>query len=300
VTDANLILGRIDPERFLGGEMLLDPLAASQVVDGLAEELEMSSEEAALGVIKIVNAHMARAIRLVSVARGHDPRDFTLISFGGAGGLHACEVAREVGIDRVMIPRGASTLSAYGMLAANVAKDFVRTVMLPGETHFKALEKALDPMMQAGRADIEAQGIAQERIQLMRELDLRYVGQSYELQVPFEPEFRQAFHVRHQEAHGYSDPDMPIEVVNLRVRAMGSVQQPGYDRKSLGSEDPADALLSKTGRAFAFYEGDRLMPGNRIPGPSIILFPDTTAYLGSPDSATVDGYDNLLVEVSHK
>jgi N-methylhydantoinase A len=300
VTDANLLLGRIDPERFLGGEMILDTIAANLAIDNLAERLEMASEEAALGVIKIVNAQMARAIRLVSVARGHDPRDFTLISFGGAGGLHACEVAREVGIDRVLIPRGASTLSAYGMLAADVAKDFVRTVMLPGETQFKKLEKMLDPMVQAGRSDIELQGVAPESIELVRELDLRYLGQSYELQVPFEPEFRHAFHQRHQEAYGYSDPDMPIEVVNLRVRAFGRVSQPGFDRKSLGPEDSAQALIPKTGKALTFYEGERLMPGNTIAGPSIILFPDTTAYLGASDSATVDGFGNLLVEVRHK
>jgi N-methylhydantoinase A len=300
VTDANLLLGRLDPERFLGGEMILDSAAASQVINGLAQGLDMASEEAALGVVKIVNAQMARAIRLVSVARGHDPRDFTLISFGGAGGLHACEVARLVGIDRVLIPRGASTLSAYGMLAADVAKDFVRTVMLPPETQFKTLDKALEPMVEAGRADIKSHGIPPERIELVRELGLRYVGQSYELQIPFESEFRQAFHERHQEAYGYSDPDVPIEVVNLRVRAIGRVQQPGFDRKSLGSEDPADALISKTDGALTFFEGDRLTPGNRIPGPSIILFPDTTAYLGGTDSAKVDAYGNLLVEVGHK
>ena len=155
-------------------------------------------------------------------------------------------------------------------------------------------------LAQAGQADIEAQGIVPEHIELVRELDVRYVGQSYELQVPFGPEFRQSFHERHQEAYGYSDPDMPIEVVNLRVRAIGRVPQPGFERNSLGSEDPADALISKTERMLTFYEGVRLRPGNRILGPSIILFPDTTAYLGDSDTATVDGYNNILVEVGHK
>ncbi len=297
VTDANLLLGRLDPERFLGGEMTLDAVPARQVIDRLAERLGLTSEQAALGIIRIVNAHMARAIRLVSVARGHDPRDFTLISFGGAGGLHACEVAREVGIDRVLIPRGASTLSAYGMLAADVAKDFVRTVMLPAETQFKTLEKVLEPMVEAGRADIESQGIAPERIELVRELDLRYVGQSYELQVPFEPDYAQTFHKRHHEAYGYSDPEMPVEVVNLRVRAIGRVTHLEFDPISLESEDPADALISATDGTLNFYDGERLKPGNRVPGPSIILFPDTTIYLGGRDSTTVDGYGNLLVEV---
>ena len=300
VTDANLLLGRIDPDQFLGGQMKLDMVAAEQVIDGLAKRLELAPEETGSGIVRIANATMARAIRLVSVARGHDPRDFTLISFGGAGGLHACEVAREVGIDRVLIPRGASTLSAYGMLAADVAKDFVQTVMRPAETRFKTLEKIIEPIVKQSRGEIEAQGIEPERIELVLELDMRYVGQSFELQIPLEPKFRQAFHARHLEAFGYSDPDMPVEIVNLRVRAIGRVTKPSLDSKSLGTEDPADALISKTGNVLYSYEGHRLSPGNKILGPSVILFPDTTVYIGVTDAARVDGYGNLHIEVGHK
>jgi len=297
VTDANLLLGRLDPEQFLGGEMTLDPVRARQVIDMLAERLDLPSEQAALGIIKIANAHMARAIRLVSVARGHDPRDFTLISFGGAGGLHACDVAREVGIDRVLIPRGASTLSAYGMLASDVAKDFVRTVMLPATTPYEMLVTAIEPMVEMGRADIEAQGLAPEYIEIKRELDLRYVGQSYELQVPFELEFAQAFHESHQDIYGYSDQEMAVEVVNLSVRAIGRVPHLDPGPASLGSEDPSDALQSGTDGALSFYDGEGLIPGNQVSGECIILFPDTTVYLGRRDHATADGYGNLLVEV---
>ena len=297
VTDANLLLGRMDSERFLGGEMTLDPTLARQAIDTLAERLGLPSKQATLGIIKIVNAQMARAIRLVSVARGHDPRDFTMISFGGAGGLHACDVAREVGIDRVLIPHGASTLSAYGMLAADVAKDFVRTVMLPATTQFQKLVKSFEPMVEMGRTDIDAQGFAPEHVEIVRELDLRYVGQSYELQVPFEPAYAQTFHESHHETYGYSDPDMPVEVVNLRVRAIGRVPQPAFDPTPIESEDPADAFISRNGGTPNFYDGEGLRSGNRIPGESIILFPDTTVFLGSLDSAVVDGYGNLLVEV---
>ena len=297
VTDANLLLGRLDPEQFLGGEMTLDPVRARQVIDTLAERLDLPSEQAALGIIKIANAHMARAIRLVSVARGHDPRDFTLISFGGAGGLHACDVAREVGIDRILIPRGASTLSAYGMLVADVAKDFVRTVMLPATTPYEKLVTAIEPMVEMGRADIEAQGLAPEYIEIKRELDLRYVGQSYELQVPFELEFAQAFHESHQDIYGYSDQEMAVEVVNLSVRAIGRVPQLDPGPAPLGSEDPSDALQSGVDGALNFYDGEGLIPGNQVSGECIILFPDTTVYLGRRDHATADGYGNLLVEV---
>ena len=297
VTDANLLLGLLDPERFFGGEMTLDPLRARQAIDTIAEVLGLPSEQAALGIIKIVNAHIARAIRLVSVGRGYDPRDFTLISFGGAGGLHACDVAREVGIDRILIPRGASTLSAYGMLVADVAKDFVRTVMLPATTPYEKLVKAIKPMVEMGRTDIEAQGFAPEHIDIKRELDLRYVGQSYELQVPFELEYVQTFHERHEETNGYSDQDMAVEVVNLRVRVVGRVPQLDPGPAPIGSEDPSDALLSGSDGALEFYDGESLVPGNQISGECIILFPDTTVYLGSLDSALVDGHGNLLVEV---
>ena len=297
VTDANLMLGRLDSERFLGGEMTLDPARARQAIDTIAELLGLPSKQAALGIIKIVNAQMARAIRLVSVARGHDPRDFTLISFGGAGGLHACDVAREVGVDRVLIPRGASTLSAYGMLTADVAKDYVRTVMLPAKTPYEKLVKSFGPMVDVGRTDIESQGFALEQIEIVRELDLRYVGQSYELQVSFNPAYEQTFLNKHQETHGYSDPDMAVEVVNLRVRAVGRVPQLDPGPAPIGSEDPSDALLSGSDGALKFYDGESLVPGNQVSGECIILFPDTTAYLGRRDHAVVDGHGNLLIEV---
>jgi N-methylhydantoinase A len=277
--------------------MRLDPARAEQTIDTIANRLGLPSEQAALGIIKIVNAHMARAIRLVSVARGHDPRDFTLVSFGGAGGLHACDVAREVGIVRVLIPRGASTLSAYGMLAADVAKDFVRTVMLPATTPYEKLAKLIKPMVEVGRSDIKAQGFAPEHIEIVRELDLRYAGQSYELQVPFEPAYAQTFHERHQETYGYSDPDMPVEVVNLKVRAVGRVPKLDLVPAPLGSKDPAHAWLSESDGALNFYDGDGLKPGNQVSGECIILFPDTTVYLRSLDSAKVDGFGNLLVTV---
>ncbi|GMR10506.1 MAG: hydantoinase/oxoprolinase family protein [Anaerolineae bacterium] len=297
VTDANLVLGRLDPHRFLGGEMILHSAAAERAVGEIAALLGMSLAEAALGIIRVVNSHMASALRLVSTARGHDPRDFTLLSFGGAGGLHACDVAREVGIGSVLIPTGASTLSAYGMLAADLAKDYVQTVMMAADTPFETLKARLAHLEQEGQKDIEAQGIPSERVELVSELDLRYAGQSYELRVPFDPEFASSFHERHRAAYGYTDPDRPVEIVNLRVRALGRVMHPEVERGSLGSPDTSKALLSDTDGELAHYDGERLSPGNRIPGPAIIHYPDTTAYLGPADTANVDEQGNLLVAV---
>ncbi len=297
VTDANRVLGRLDPHRFLGGEMILDSAAAERAVGEIATLLGMSLEGSALGIVRVVNSHMASALRLVSTARGHDPRDFTLLSFGGAGGLHACDVARQVGIGSVLIPAGASTLSAYGMLAADLAKDYVQTVMMAADTLFETLEARFAPLEQEGQKDMELQGIPSELIELVSELDLRYAGQSYELRVPFDPGFASSFHERHQAAYGYSDPDMPVEVVNLRVRAIGRVAQLEVERSSLGSSDPAEALLYDADGELEHYDGERLSPGNRLLGPAIIHYLDTTAYLGPADTADVDEQGNLMVAV---
>ncbi|MFQ5921549.1 MAG: hydantoinase/oxoprolinase family protein, partial [Anaerolineales bacterium] len=297
VTDANLLLGRVDPDFFLGGEMPLDPLASEQAFERSADRLELGLQEAASGVIRIVNSHMASAIRLVSVARGHDPRDFTLLSFGGAGGLHACDVAREVGIKRVLIPAGASTLSAYGMLASDLAKDYVQTVMLPADVPMDTLTSRLAPLEQSGRKDIEAQGIRPDRVEIVSELDLRYAGQSYEITVPLSPKFVSVFHERHQKAYGYSDPSLPVEVVNLRVRATGKVIHPELPSKPLGSTDPMHALLSDSDEELATYDGQELRPGNHVEGTAIIIYPDTTALLGPKDAADVDEHHNLLISV---
>jgi N-methylhydantoinase A len=160
VTDANLVLGRLAPDYFLGGHMPLDLHAATQALTELAQEAGLlpqsgtdglnPAQGAALGVIQVANAHMERALRVISVERGYDPRDFVLVSFGGAGGLHACDLARGLGIRRVLIPPGASTLSAFGMLTADVVKDYVQTVMLSGDTPYDELDRRLRSLAERG------------------------------------------------------------------------------------------------------------------------------------------------------
>ncbi len=185
VTDANLVLGRLSAEHFLGGQMPLDVLRARAVMSKLAGKLGLTLEQAALGVIAVSNAHMERALRLISVERGHDPRRFTLLSFGGAGGLHAADLARGLGIPSVLVPPLASTLSAFGMLAADVIKDYTLTVMLPGSTPVPDLSARLDVLAERGRREILSEGVSSDRICIECFLDMRYRGQSYELIVPF-------------------------------------------------------------------------------------------------------------------
>jgi N-methylhydantoinase A len=309
VTDANLVLGRLPPEYFLGGQMALQPLRAWGALERLGRKLGLEPEQAALGVVEVVNAHMERALRVISVERGHDPRRFTLLSFGGAGGLHACELARRAGIPRVLIPPLASTLSAFGMLVAEVVKDYTQTVMLPGNTPLEEIAARLEPMAARGLQEVQAQGVPASAIRLERQADLRYRGQSYELTVPFSQRLLADFHALHRKAYGYDRPEAEIEIVNLRLRAIGQVQAPALERLPQGDANPVHALidrrpvvLASTGKHLSradlsLYRGEALQSGNRIAGPALVARADTTIYIGQADHAAVDAFGNLLITI---
>ncbi len=315
VTDANLVLGRLSAAHFLGGQMPLDEDRARQALAALGQLIGLDAGQTALGVVAVVNAHMERALRLISVERGHDPRRFTLLSFGGAGGLHAAGLARRLGIPRVLVPPLASTLSAFGMLAAEVVKDYSQTVMLSGDTPSAEITARLEPLAAAALAEIQAEGIPLSDVRLEPALDMRYRGQSYELTVPFAPggsgtggsETRPhlaAFHALHQQAYGYARPDAPIEIVTLRLRAAGRAHPPALPQAATASPDPAHALLEHrrvllaSGPALLpVYRGEALLPANRIPGPALVLRSDTSILLDEADSAVVDPYGNLLITI---
>jgi N-methylhydantoinase A len=311
VTDANLVLGRLIPERFLGGELRLDPAAAQRVTDRLGADLGLApgparAIEAARAVVRVVNAQMARAIRLVSVERGHDPRGFALVSFGGAGGLHASELARQVGIRTVLIPRFASTLSALGMLVAEPSRDFVRTVMRAGDTSPADLEPEFEPLAREGRRVLAEEGVPPEQIEVERSLDLRYRGQSYELNVAFVGDFTNRFHAAHERAYGYHDPSLPIEIVNLRLLAVGRVDRPALHEEPAGAPDPSAARLglsavyleaTDVAGAVPTFDGRDLRSGHQLGGPALVTYPDTTVLLQAGDRAKLDGFRNLLLDV---
>jgi N-methylhydantoinase A len=311
VTDANLVLGRLAPEYFLAGEMPLDVEAAARAMATLGAEAGLAArpgrtlaQTAALGVLRVVNAHMERAVRVISAERGHDPRDFALLSFGGAGGLHACDLARALGVRCVLVPESAATLSALGMLLANVIKDYARTVMLSGATPHGELERLFAPMVDAARRDIADEGVPPEQVSLRPELDMRYRGQSYELTVPFASEVVEAFHAAHERAYGYREPDAPVEIVNLRLRAVGRVPTPPLRRHVVGPEEPEAAwmgerpvVLGDGSRPVPFYMGERLRPGNALAGPAVVVAKDTTVFLSPADRATMDAHRNLIVTV---
>lgn len=311
VTDAHVILGRLPTDGFLGGRMTLDIGTAQLVFDEFSGQVSFPSKSGldsrhclALGMIHIANAHMERALRVISVERGEDPRETVLVSFGGAGGLHACDLARALGIPHVLIPPMAATLSALGMLAADVQLDYVRTVMLPNETSFGRIEAHITAMVRQGEDDLRREDIAPELAVITRTVDVRYVGQSFDLQVPLTPQFRQEFDRVHQEAYGYCQPGAPIELVNVRVRAIGRVTPPPIPRQPLGSADPSSAkweerlvVLGQSIHSVPHFWGSRLRPGHQVFGPALLVLDDTTVYLGPDDRAAVDAYSNIIIDV---
>jgi N-methylhydantoinase A len=310
VTDANLILGRLAADQFLGGKMALDLSAAETMLTQLAEHAHLSAQAdltlaqtVALGVIEVVNAHMERALRVISIQRGHDPREFVLVSFGGAGSLHAVELARSLNIPRVLIPPSAATLSAFGMLTADVIKDYVQTIMRPGDIAYTQLETLIAPLAEQGHADVGAEGVPVKAITLEHLLDMRYQGQSYELSIPLTANFVDEFHTTHAHVYGYSEPSVPVEIVNLRLRALGRLARPRLPQSETGVQsaltafDHRPVVLAAGLTTTPFYHGAQLQPGHRITGPVVITQPDTTVFIDSGDELRVDNYRNFVVDV---
>ena len=310
VTDANLVLGRLDPEGFLGGKLSLQPQRAEEALRPLAQRMGLSLVEAAAGVVQVANAHMEGAVRVVSVERGYDPRDFTLVAFGGAGPMHARELAQALGIPRVLVPPHPGVLSALGMTIAPVARDYAATVMLRQATLGKgAIDVAFDRLLEQGRQDMEAMGVAAGQVTAARALDMRYVGQSNELTVPYggEPleEVIEAFHGAHEERYGYGDRARPIEVVNVRLKMWSASPRPAQARQRARGADPGHAALGSRSALFdgrpcetAIYARERLKCGNLVPGPAILFQYDSTTVVPPGWSAQVDGFLNLIISLA--
>lgn len=311
LTDAHVVLGRLIPDAFLGGTMHLDTERARESMSHVAQRLNTSVEEAALGIIRIANANMEAAIRVISVERGLDPRLFTLVAFGGAGPLHACELASALRIPRVLIPTTPGVLSALGMLVADTLKDYVRTVMVPIEEAQDVISSTLAALEEQGCNDLTHEGVSADNLVIERYLDLRYFGQSYELTIPFEGDSIQAanqFHAAHERRFGYNDPNERVQLVNVRLKARGIASPLVLEKQPIvsgaaaepvmtcrvifsGSDDPATQEAS-------VYERSSLQPGAVFSGPAIITQYDTTTVVPPEWSARVDALGNLIIELA--
>lgn len=297
VTDADLLLGRLDATTRLGGAMALDVAAARTAVAGLADRLGLSVARTAGGIAEVVEAEMARALRVVSVEQGHDPRELALVAFGGAGGLHQAALAREVGFRRVVVPPTAGVLCALGLLAAPVTTDRARTVLVPlGDADLDGLVSTWDDLADEATGALQDQGVLPDRVR--RTADLRYRGQAFELEVPVEEvtvaSLSDGLHAAHRDRYGYDQPDTPVEVVTLRVRAEGPRPEVPLPRWT-GGGSVADATvatrrlpLGHTTHDVAVLARDRLAAGATFDGPAVVTGLESTVWVAAEQQAVVD------------
>jgi N-methylhydantoinase A/oxoprolinase/acetone carboxylase beta subunit len=303
VTDANLLLGRLDAERFLGGRMTIDAGRSRDVAAALAAQLKIDPLALAEGVIRVANANMERAIRVVSVERGHDPRRFALLAFGGAGGMHACEIAQRLEIATVVVPRFAGVLSALGMLAADVTRDYSASVLeRTSAISTSQLERRFHPLLAAARRELRAEGFTPARQSVARFVDVRYAGQSYEITVPFSARYRQTFDATHQRLYGYSNPERATEVVNVRVTATGRTAKPKLPFTKLKRSFAPKPIAKRPGRfgrrsvTVAYHRWEDLAPGAAAAGPAVITGGEATAVIPPGFRFRIDGFGNVIAE----
>jgi N-methylhydantoinase A len=309
VTDANVVMRRLLPDAFLGGTMALDVAAARRAVESIAQQLQTSVEEAAWGIIRIVNANMEAAVRVISVERGIDPRQMTLVAFGGAGPLHACELATDLGIPRVLIPTVPGVLSALGMLVADTRKDYVQTVMLPVEEAQAHISHVICILEEQGRADLQLEGFSVEQIYCERFLDMRYLGQSYELTIALEEHVDEAttrFHIAHEQRFGYSDTRRAVQIVSVRLRAYGRTERPSLTHQP--EQERSNAVVASQSQIYfagtdgvkeytvPLYQREQLLNGIVFAGPALVIQYDTTTVVPPGWSGRVDAVGNLILE----
>jgi N-methylhydantoinase A len=323
VTDANLLMGRLRPDRFLGGEFTLDVERARRITSEWLKKQKshLSLGQFAAGVVRVVNANMERALRVVSIERGYDPRDFALVAFGGAGGLHACELAEALAIPTVMIPARPGALSAFGILVSDVVKDYSRTLLWRlGDRSSKAAGQT-SPRARLQREFSKLEAAAQKEfrserwrgaLQYERSLDLRYRGQGYELNVPAgdndedndKDNFAARFHDEHQRRYGYHHAGREIELVTLRLRARLHTPQlrSAVARRPTG-RNPAHVRPVERAPVFfhdrtvttPVFERGELVPGRVMRGPAVITEYSATTVIPAGKRFWVDGSENLVI-----
>lgn len=316
VTDANLVLGRLNPEYFLGGRMEVDGQISRKVIrEKIAEPLGMSLLEAAEGIIRVINAVMAKAIRRLSVEKGYDPREFTLVCFGGGGPLHAVELAADLDIPQVLIPPAPGVSSALGLLTAEFRHDYVRTVLRRSESvELPWLRAIFEELASTATRQMESEGVRPRQVLFLSSLDMRYAGQGYSLPVHFQlgellgwqelDECVQRFHQAHAATYGYHDQGEATEIVNVRLAAIGQLSKPDLPRlrEADGSAKPAlkgTRRVQLNGRQTKanIYERALLPAGAVVTGPAVIEQLDSTTLLFPDQVARTDLFGNLLISL---
>jgi len=315
VTDANLVLGYINPDYFLGGERPLNKALSERVIqEKIARPLNISLEEAAYTIHEIINQKMVDAIHKITVQKGHDPRDFAFVAIGGACPVHSQKLAAELSIRKVIIPRTSSVFSAEGMLMADIRYDFVRTyITVLDELNLGDFNETINNLKTEGVKLLKGLKVKESLIALEGSIEMRYYGQHHEITLPFVAEnFDHArigklagnFHQMHETFFGYSEPQKRIEIMNLGIAAIGKMPKPEIKSEPLGPENARDSIkgrrsiymgLKEGYSEVDIYAGEKLKPGNRIKGPAVIEEVNTTVLLGPNQSLFVDGWKNYIV-----
>jgi N-methylhydantoinase A len=315
VTDANLVLGVLGSTQRLGGEVTLDPDLAHRSCELLGRKLGMGALEVAWGIRRIVNAAMAGATRAVSVGRGYDPRDFSLIAFGGAGPMHAVDIAAELEIPAILVPAVPGCLSAVGLVVSDVTHDYVVTHLSPVADKLEGvLDRQFADLIRGAHAELASEGIEEKRHDLFPALDMRYIGEQFSVSVPIDGRgagwlaaTTTAFHALHERLYGFGVPDEPVEVVNIRLRAIGRLHRGEHGTGARGGE-PARRAAPVATRLVGFgpgkdelyqvpvYARERLVSGTRFAGPAIVEQSDSTLLVPPRRSVRADAYGNLLIE----
>jgi N-methylhydantoinase A/oxoprolinase/acetone carboxylase beta subunit len=301
VTDANLLLGRLDPEYFLGGRMSLDLDRARSIAKELAGRLGLSLIALAEGVVRIANANMEAAIRVVSVRRGHDPRDFALLAFGGAGGLHACDIADSLDITTVLVPEHSGVLSALGMLLADVTKDYSLTILKPTATITEEeLRTRFRPLVARALSDLLVEGFQEKDIAIECALDMRYKGQAYEITLPFATGYEAEFSRRHEQLYGYANASRATELVQLRAKAIGRTRKPTLPSATASPCNlpaPSSVRSAHFGRravSTLVYHRELLAAGMHGQGPALVVSGQSTTIVPPHYRFAIDGVGTLI------
>jgi N-methylhydantoinase A/oxoprolinase/acetone carboxylase beta subunit len=302
VTDANLLLGRLDPSSFLGGRMPLDTERPRRLARELARKVGLNETELAEGIIRVANSNMERALRVVSLERGYDPRDFALLAFGGAGGMHACDLACALDMHTVLVPEHAGVLSALGMLLSDWTRHYSRTVLCPADQmSYNDLEHAFAQLSAAARSDLRGEGFEDSATTVEHSLDLRYLGQSYEITVPFVEGYRHEFDRIHERLYGYCNERRRVEIVNVRLRAVGRTIKPELPKCGATASVAArpttarQAIFSGRTRETPLFLRHLLQPGMCGAGPAVISAAQSTTVVPPDWRFSVDGAGTLVL-----
>jgi N-methylhydantoinase A len=298
VTDANVVLGRISPKWFLGGQMKIFPEKSRSALMRLANRLNMSLVRLADGIIKVSNSNMERALRVASIGRGYDPRDFALFSFGGAGGLHACELAVGLGIKKVIFPKDPGVFSALGMLMAESFKDYSQTIFLSGkEIDLDSIEKGFKAIEKKSRDDFPSGDLRFHHF-----IDARYKRQSHEITIPFSDGFRKVFHGAHKKKYGYEKLHDEIEIVTLRLRAVlrskGRIKLPQLDNPRRKIKiDKTKLFFNNKRLEVKSYVRDDFYSGFTFEGPALVLENTSTIFIPPTFRCSVDRFGYIIARV---